>query len=96
VGRSKISTCDGVLAEVKTPSVLLRMAVACGPDFTVVQLQEGGVGAWGQGDWGQLGLESKEYHPLPVAVGGCEVFGGMPIVMVAAGSRHSAGVAADG
>ena len=66
---------------------------ACGYHFTLVVTEDGGVCAWDRGS--VLGLNSREHQLLPARVGGREVFHA-PMVLVAAGAGHSAGVAADG
>jgi len=72
------------------------MAVACGESFTAVVSELGEVFAWGMGDSGQLGLGTNEHEVLPSRVGGQEEVFGSPIVVMAAGDAHSAGVGADG
>ena len=67
------------------------MAV-CGHWFTLVVTEDGGVCAWGLGQEGQLGINSREHQLLPARVGGCEEFHA-PMVLVAAGGAHAAGVA---
>jgi len=69
------------------------MAVACGGHFTAVVTEAGEVWAWGKGR--RLGLKTEESQLLPARVGGCEWFG-VPIVALAAGMQHAAGVADDG
>ena len=55
---------------------------ACGHCFTLVVTEDGGVCAWGLGQGGQLGLNNREvFHA--------------PMVLVAAGGAHAAGVAAE-
>ena len=68
---------------------------ACGCHFTLVVIEDGGVCAWGHGRHGQLGINSREHQLLPARVGGREVFHA-PMVLVAAGGAHAAGIAADG
>ena len=68
---------------------------ACGCNFTVVVTEPGDVFAWGAGFIGQLGLNTGKDQLLPERVAGREVFGAH-MVMVAAGTSHSAGVTADG
>jgi hypothetical protein len=36
------------------------------------------------GNFGQLGLSSRQHQQLPARVGGEEVYGGSPVLMVAA------------
>jgi len=81
------------------------MAVACGEGFTSFVTEQGDVWACGKGDDGQLGLGSKAHQLLPVCVNGAgegldgkvdELFDGEAVVMVAAGSAHTACVTAKG
>ena len=74
----------------------LAMAVACGEGFTSIVTEQRDAWAFGASQWGQLGLGSKAHQLLPVHVGGREVFAGEPLVMVAAGYNHTAGVTKDG
>ena len=68
---------------------------ACGHGFTLVVNEDDVVCAWGRGSSWQLGLNSREHWLLPARVGGREGFD-TPMVLVAAGLVHTAGVAADG
>jgi len=72
------------------------MAVACGHGFTVLVTEQGDVWACGRGNSGQLGLGDNAHQLLPASVGGREVFAGEPLVMMATGRRHTAGVTKDG
>jgi len=67
----------------------------CGRNFTVVVTEPGDVFAWGAGVFGQLGLNIDDNQLLPERVAGRKVFSAR-MVMVAAGTFHSAGVTADG
>jgi len=67
---------------------------ACGADFTIVVTEPSDVWAWGVGDEGKLGLNTREHQVLPAFVGGREEFGAR-MVMVAAGGCHAAGVTAE-
>jgi len=68
------------------------MAVACGVGFTIIVTEHGDAWACGRNDVGQLGLGSQADQLLPAHVGECEVFAGEPLVMMATGRRHTAGV----
>ena len=72
------------------------MAAALGAGWTVVLAEDGALHACGRGDSGQLGLNSREHRLQPARVGGAELPGGAPVVLVAAGGRHWAAVLEDG
>ena len=72
------------------------MAAALGADWTVVLAEDGALHACGSGDCGQLGLNSCEHRLQPARVGGTELPGGAPVVLVAAGESHWAAVLEDG
>eukprot|EP00277_Geminigera_cryophila_P001937 CAMPEP_0179433186 /NCGR_PEP_ID=MMETSP0799-20121207/17636_1 /TAXON_ID=46947 /ORGANISM="Geminigera cryophila, Strain CCMP2564" /LENGTH=185 /DNA_ID=CAMNT_0021210985 /DNA_START=1439 /DNA_END=1993 /DNA_ORIENTATION=+ len=72
------------------------MSVACGAGFTIVVTEQGDAWACGRNNFGQLSLGSQAHQLLPAHVGGREVFAGEPLVMMAAGSMHTAGVTKDG
>jgi len=72
------------------------MAAALGADWTVVLAEDGALHACGRGESGQLGLNSREHRLQPARVGGAELPGGAPVVLVAAGGRHWAAVLEDG
>ena len=63
---------------------------------TVVLAEDGALHACGRGDYGQLGLNSREHRLQPARVGGTELPGGAPVVLVAAGVSHWAAVLDDG
>jgi len=75
---------------------LLVMAVACGGGFTTIVTEEGGARACGNGEDGQLGLGDTAHQLLPSHVGGRKVFAGEPLVMISAGSMHTASVSKNG
>ena len=68
------------------------MAAALGFGWTVVLAEDGALHACGRGDLGQLGLNSREHRLQPTRVGGTELPGGAPVVLVAAGGYHWAAV----
>ena len=72
------------------------MAAALGAGWTVVLAEDGTLHACGRGDFGQLGLNSREHWLQPARVGGAELPGGAPVVLVAAGGQHWAAVLEDG
>jgi len=72
------------------------MAAACADDGTAFVVENGAVYACGRGEDGQLGLNSREHQRLPARVGGEEVHGGLPVLMVAAGAFHRAALTVDG
>ena len=72
------------------------MAAALGFGWTVVLAEDGALHACGRGDFGQLGLNSREHRLQPARVGGAELPGGAPVVLVAAGGSHWAAVLEDG
>jgi len=72
------------------------MAVACVDGFTTIVTEQGDAWACGNNENGQLGLGDNAHQLLPAHVGGCEVFAGEPLVMMAAGVGHTAGVTKDG
>jgi alpha-tubulin suppressor-like RCC1 family protein len=72
------------------------MAAACADDGTVFVVENGAVYACGRGQYGQLGLNSREHQRLPARVGGEEVHGGSPVLMVAACGLHRAALTVDG
>ena len=74
----------------------LAMAVACGDGFTIVVTEQGDAWACGTNEDGQLGLGDNALRLLPSHVGGHEVFAGEALVMISAGSNHTAGVTTDG
>jgi len=73
---------------------------ACGCGFTTFVTEQGEMFAFGRNDLGQLGLGAQTvaqaHQLLPASVGGREVFAGEPLVMMATGRRHTAGVTKDG
>ena len=71
------------------------MAVACGLLHTLALAECGcRVFACGYGDHGQLGAGTREHQRTPAPVAGLD---GLPdVVMVAAGSRHSAAITSAG
>ena len=68
------------------------MAVACGVEHTVMVVEEGrAVLACGRRGAGQLGNGTGEHQRVPGPVSGlAELLEGARVVMVAAGSLHSA------
>jgi alpha-tubulin suppressor-like RCC1 family protein len=66
--------------------------VACGWTHTIVLTKEGGVFAWGAGNYGQLGTGSTESHSTPARV---SLPKEMHIRNIACGARHSAMIASD-
>ena len=72
------------------------MAAALGIGWTVVLAEDGALHACGSGDVGQLGLNSREHRLQPARVGGAELPGGAPVVLVASGGSHWAAVLEDG
>ena len=64
------------------------MAAALGASWTVVLAEDGALHACGRGNVGQLGLNSREDRLQPARVGGTELPGGAPVVLVAAGGSH--------
>ena len=70
--------------KLRPAEAVLRMAAACADDGTVFVVENGAVYACGRGQYGQLGLNSREHQRLPTRVGGEEVHGGSPVLMVAA------------
>lgn len=66
--------------------------VACGWTHTIVLTKEGGVFAWGCGNYGQLGTGSTESHCSPARV---VLPKEMHIRNIASGARHSAMIASD-
>jgi alpha-tubulin suppressor-like RCC1 family protein len=73
-----------------------KMAAACADDGTAFVVENGAVYACGRGQYGQLGLNSREHQRLPARVGGEEVHGGSPVLMVAACGLHRATLTEDG
>ena len=73
-----------------------KMAAACADDGTAFVVENGAVYACGRGQYGQLGLNSREHQRLPARVGGEEVHGGSPVLMVAACGMHRATLTEDG
>ena len=71
------------------------MAAALGAGCTVVLAEDGALHAYGRGESGQLGLNSREHRLQPARVGGAELPGGAPVVLVAAGGCYWAAVLAD-
>ena len=59
-------------------------------------VEHGAVYVCGRGDYGQLGLNSRKHKRLPARVGGAEVHGGSPVLMVAACGLHRATLTEDG
>ena len=59
-------------------------------------VEHGAVYACGRGEYGQLGLNSREHQRLPARVGGAEVHGGSPVLMVAACFLQRATLTEDG
>ena len=78
------------------PGLALRMAVACVEEGTAFVVENGAVYACGDGEYGLLGLNSREHHRLPARVGGAEVHGGSPVLIVAACGLHRANLTEDG
>ena len=75
------------------------MAVACGEGegFTALVAERGDLWAFGKTDCGQLGLGTDAYQLQPVfVVGADKVFDGEAVVMVSAGTKHTACVTAKG
>ena len=72
------------------------MAAALGAVYTVVLAEDGALHACGRGILGQLGLNSREHRLQPTRIGGAELPGGAPVVLVAAGGCHWAAVLEDG
>ena len=72
------------------------MAAALGTGWTVVLAEDGVLHACGNGDSGQLGLNNREHRLQPARVGGAELPGGAPVVLVAVGGFHWAAVLEDG
>ena len=75
------------------------MAVACGSNegfFTAIVVEDGAVYACGRGEYGQLGLNSRQHRQRPARVCGAELHSDAPVVMVAAGARHRAALTKDG
>ena len=72
------------------------MPAALGQDWTIVLAQDGALHACGHGEYGQLGLNTREHQLQPARVGGAELHDGAPVVLVAAGEYHWAAVLADG
>ena len=72
------------------------MAAALAVGWTVVLTEDGALHACGIGNYGQLGLNSREHRLQPARVRGAELPGGAPVVLVAAGYVHWAAALADG
>ena len=73
------------------------MAVACGDAHTVFVSEDGGaVFAGGCGEHGRLGCGDEAPRNRPVRIDTGEAFEGARVVMLAAGSLHSAATTADG
>ena len=72
------------------------MAAALSYGYTTAVVEDGAVYACGRGGYGQLGLDSRQDQLLTARVGGAELHGGSPVVMVAAGRYHRAALTADG
>jgi hypothetical protein len=72
------------------------MAADLSAHCTAVMVENGAVYACGRGGDGQLGLNSREHQRLPARVGGAEVHGGSPVLMVAACGMHRATLTEDG
>ena len=74
------------------------MVVSCGECFTTIVTEQGDAWACGNNFLGQLGLVDNMHQllPVPAHVGGREVFAGELLVMMSAGTRHTAGVTKDG
>jgi hypothetical protein len=71
------------------------MAAALSYGYTTAVVEDGAVYACGRGGYGQLGLDSRQDQLLTARVGGAELHGGSPVVMVAAGRYHRAALTAD-
>eukprot|EP00277_Geminigera_cryophila_P047295 CAMPEP_0173075624 /NCGR_PEP_ID=MMETSP1102-20130122/11796_1 /TAXON_ID=49646 /ORGANISM="Geminigera sp., Strain Caron Lab Isolate" /LENGTH=461 /DNA_ID=CAMNT_0013945065 /DNA_START=123 /DNA_END=1508 /DNA_ORIENTATION=+ len=73
------------------------MAVACGEGFTAVVMEKGDLWSFGEGESGELGLGTATDQLLPASVGVADdLFDGETVVMVAAGTGHTACVTAKG
>jgi RCC1 and BTB domain-containing protein len=72
------------------------MAFACGGEGSAFVVENGAVYAFGRGDFGQLGLGSRQHQRLPARVCGAELHGDSPVVIVAAGAFHRAALTEDG
>jgi len=71
------------------------MTVACGPGFTITLTENGDVWSLGEGENRQLGLGTTGHQNKPAWVGGRDVFQ-EPVVLVTAGTRHTACVTSKG
>jgi hypothetical protein len=60
------------------------MAAALSYDYTTAVVEDGAFYVCGRGVYGQLGLYSRQDQLLPARVGGAELDGGFPVIMVAA------------
>lgn len=72
-------------------------AVAAGAEFSLAVRSDGTVYAWGNGEWGQLGLNSEHSHQIPYQVHGPGDVGYLSgITAVAAGEDFSLALKNDG
>lgn len=75
------------------------VAVAAGYEHSLALCSDGTVAAWGSNMNGQLGNNSTDGSPVPVAVNtdsGTSALFGKTVVAVAAGDRHSLALCSDG
>jgi len=63
--------------------------VSAGGFHTVAVMIDGALWAWGDAEFGQLGLGNTERRLVPARVGAKEEFGGSPVLMAACGGRHT-------
>jgi alpha-tubulin suppressor-like RCC1 family protein len=101
----QLGHCDGYVRLVPTLVGGLEsleggqvVMVACGAFHTLVVTQDGGLWAFGNGRYGQLGIGDRPESSFKIRLGGSTgaAFGGARVVAAAAGIYHSAAVTEDG
>jgi len=90
-GANGVYQVDGSGQDQKSPrqSVVTAQAVVGGTGHTCAIGKDQRVKCWGLDNKGQLGVESADYGPFDVDLGG-------DVQVVAAGSAHTCAIAADG
>ncbi len=71
--------------------------VAAGANFSLALRGDGTLWAWGEGGYGQLGIDTKDDHTIPYQVHGLDNVGYLTdVVDVAAGQHHTLALKNDG